>query len=379
MKAATPIAYKVGDINGVPAWIPEDPNDGAPIMMQIPEQAMMRQVAARNPAAAPGTMEQVDPFGKGVAAIGNPPDGYQVQGGQMGPRAGGPADPFAPQKPPSGYAYQGAPGAAGGAAGAPGGAGGAGGVPAGAGGGPGGLQIQPGGPEDPKAPKNFAAAVKGAKSDVDPVLNNAQKVAQNYKAVKTGYDQQNGVGDVMIMNGLQRLIDDGVVRPQDADNMMRAQGLQGSVGGMMQFLNSGGQFTPEIREKMFRAATALHAELDRTFKARVMSQAPGFDAIYGEGSFAKYIVTDEFAGALGWSEAAPAAPGGARPPGGAPPAGWKGSQAQWGAVQQFKGSKAPGGSYENPYAVQTQKQYDALKPGAWFIDEDGARARKGGN
>lgn len=289
-KMTQPVEATVQMINGVPYYVPKDPTAGAPTMaIPVPREAMTQH--ADGPAAGlpPGAQQDVSPLGTRNVVY-KPPEGYQAApGGGLQYQQGGPADPTRPQAPGTGYQYA-----------AP---------PAGQPGAPPHQEAVPGGPADPRAPSNLAQGVLSFKKDLDPIVTNAMKVRQNFGAVVTGIHQQNGTGDIAAINGLQKLIDEGVVKGEDVTMQMKSNGLDGTLGGYLQYINSGGLLTPEVRAKVAKTASDLYHNLDQTYQARVMSMRPAVDQIYGNGAFDTYVFPKAMVDQMGWG-ASPSPAGG---------------------------------------------------------------------
>ena len=51
-------------------------------------------------------------------------------------------------------------------------------------------------------------------------------------SVRTHARAQNGAGDIAMINGLQKLIDEGVVREGDVALQLQAQGINGGIAGL---------------------------------------------------------------------------------------------------------------------------------------------------
>ena len=172
----------------------------------------------------------------------------------------------------------------------------------------------PGSQADQKNPANVMDAANRYGSMTKTIVDAAMKVRQNYGAVQVGFRQQNGSGDLAMINGLQKLIDEGVVRGEDVNLQLKAAGLEGGIGGVMQYLQSRGVLTPQIRRTVYQTADQLYKNLDTTYRTRVLSMKPGFEEVYGPGSFDKFVFPQAMADEMGWGAprpaAAPAAGGG---------------------------------------------------------------------
>lgn len=300
-KMTQPVEATVQMVNGVPFYIAKDPTSGAPVMaIPVPREAMTQHfdgAGAGVPGAPAGTQFDVKPTGERSIAY-QPPPGYQATPNGLQYQQGGPADPTRPQTPAQGYQYT-----------------------------PQGQQPIAGGPADPKAPVNLLQGTQSIQKELRPTIDLAVVARQSYGAVQTGYQQQNGAGDIAMVNGLQHLIDKGVVRGEDVNMQMKANGLSGSVGSISQYLQSGGLLTPETRERVLKTASELFKNVDATYRAQVMGYRQTVDNAYGQGSFDNYVMPHDTAAALGWADA-PQGPGGAPSPhpGPAAPSGPAGTQ-----------------------------------------------------
>lgn len=280
-KMSQPAPAKIVEMNGVQFYVPEIPGQGGPPMMiPVPQQAMTRQVDATtiNPAAPAGLQAQVDPLGNVKPGIGGPAENMQAIRGPDGqlqyvPIRGSKEDPYRVQAPGPGYQY----------------------TPSGT------QQAIPGSSADLKSPANVMEGANRFGGMVKTIVDSAMKVKQNYGAVQTGYRQKNGPGDIAMTNGIQKLIDEGVVKGEDVNMQMKSNGLQGTLGGWQQYAASGGLFTDDVRDKIYKTATDLYQNLDRTYQVRIQSLQPGFDEAYGQGAFGRYVFPEAFAAELGWT------------------------------------------------------------------------------
>jgi hypothetical protein len=280
-KMSQPAPAKIVEMNGVQFYVPETPGQGGPPMMiPVPQQAMTRQVDATtiNPAAPAGLQAQVDPLGNVKPGIGAPAENMQAIRGPDGqlqyvPIRGSKEDPYRVQAPGPGYQY----------------------TPSGT------QQAIPGSSADLKSPANVMEGANRFGGMVKTIVDSAMKVKQNYGAVQTGYRQKNGPGDIAMTNGIQKLIDEGVVKGEDVNMQMKSNGLQGTLGGWQQYAASGGLFTDDVRDKIYKTATDLYQNLDRTYQVRIQSLQPGFDEAYGQGAFGRYVFPEAFAAELGWT------------------------------------------------------------------------------
>lgn len=278
-KMQEPIKYKIQVINNLPFYVPEDPSQGAGLQpIPVPPEAMtqiMSAQAAGAQGAPAGVNVQRDPMGNVREVPGAPPQGYQLgPDGGYAPIRGGPADPQRQQAPPQGYQWQGA-----------------------------GMAPVQGGPNDPKSPTALFEGTKGLRAEIAPVVNQATQLKRNVDSVRQGFAQQNGPGDIAMVNGLQRLIDEGVVREGDVALQLKGQGIQGGIAGLKGYMTGEGFFAdPVVRRKVLNAAESLYGEINGTYRERVMGYRGIADRIYGPGTFDDYVLPGETAQALGWSD-----------------------------------------------------------------------------
>jgi hypothetical protein len=295
-KMSQPAPAKIVEMNGVQFYVPETPGQGGPpVMIPVPQQAMTRNMPADQAGIAGprGTIVAVDPYNN-IKPVITPPTGQQVASDPGQPYRetyvpGGQNDPFRTQAPAPGYQYQG---------------------------GPGNLSQTPipGGKEDPRNIQNVIAGSQQYRDMAKTVVDDALKVKKNFEAVRTGFAQQNGPGDVVIVNGLQRLIDEGVVRGEDIRTLAQSMGLQGTVDTWKQFVTSQGAFDPAMRNKLYTIAEQLYRNADNVYRSRLMGLQPGFEELYGPGTFGKYVFPAPLAEQMGWAGQMPT-PGGQPPPG----------------------------------------------------------------
>lgn len=325
-KMTQPVEMQTQMVNGVPAWL--DPTrPGQMTIGAIPQAAQSRVVSAAEAgiSAPPGTMVEIAPNGS-MKVVDKPQGGQQVVS--------------AP-----GQQYR--------------------------------EQAIPGGTGDLKTPANIAEGANRYNTMAKTIVDAATRVRQNYGAVQTGYKQQNGTGDIAMVNGLQRLIDEGVVRGEDVNMQMKSNGLEGTVGSMLQYLSSGGLLTPDVRDKLYRTASALYDNADRTYKARVMSMAPGFDELYGQGAFGKFVMPQAFVDELGWG------PNGRQPMQGAPAGEAAQTPVPEAALKAWRAAatnpKAPVGDEFHPFLARDAATLQGLdRPenrGKWVIGPDGRKGQ----
>ena len=120
-------------------------------------------------------------------------------------------------------------------------------------------------------------------------------------------------GDNAIINGLQRLTDDGVVREGDVALQLRMQGIEGGISGLLGYLRSDGTFSPEIRQQLSRLAEDIYSNQSPLFREQVMGRRDFIERSLGAGAFDD-VVPPSVRQAYGWESApsAPSAPSGER-------------------------------------------------------------------
>jgi hypothetical protein len=269
-KYAAPPKMETYSANGVPMAF--NPYAAQPGALPIPQGAMNQTVGANQLGiqAPPGTAYSVDPYGK-------PTQVFQPQAGQQ--VASGPGQP-----------YREAP-------------------------------IQGGTGDIVGNPQQRFEALKGLRAEVKPIIDSATALRRNYSALEAGYRQQSGPGDLAMINGLQKMIDEGVVREGDVAMQLKAQGLEGGLAGLQAYVTSTGTFSPAIRDRIKAAGDDIYGSINSTYRQRVEGYRGIVDRTFGDGSFAD-VLPAETAGALGWTDqpqgqGAPQA-GGQRQPGGPP-------------------------------------------------------------
>ncbi|WP_395443563.1 cell wall hydrolase [Caulobacter sp. UC70_42] len=289
-KMTQPVEADIQTINGVPFYVSKTPGQGGqPVMIPIPQGAMTQVMSAQDAGLAyaqRGLNVQRDPLGNLKEAPGAPPQGYNAGPNGYEPVRGGPADPTRPQLPSAGYQYDNA-----------------------------GRQapIQ-GGPADPRAPGNYIEQVGKLQQQVRPVVDQAIQLKRNIDAVRTGFQQQNGPGDIAMVNGLQKLIDEGVVREGDVALQLKAQGIEGGLAGAQAYLNSSGTFNPKIRQQILTTADRLYGSINNNYRDRVLGYQGMTNRLLGEGAF-EDVFPSSVAQSLGWSQApGQQTPQSARPP-----------------------------------------------------------------
>lgn len=158
-----------------------------------------------------------------------------------------------------------------------------------------------GGPQDPQAAGGEVQrkAVLDYHGQFKPIVDAATKLNRSYQSMNVGFGQQDGAGDIAMINGIQRMIDEGVVREGDVSLQLKGQGLEGGLSGLKGYITSQGFFTPDIRNRLKATADGLYGQIMPSYRDQVMSYAPGIDQTYGQGTFEK-IVPSQIAKTLGW-------------------------------------------------------------------------------
>jgi hypothetical protein len=286
-KQAEALKWDSASFNGIPGQV--NPYTGDTRVLGLPEGARNRTMTAQDAGmgmAPQGTYVNRSPTGEDKV-IYQPPSGFAAQpGGALQYQPGGPSDPYRPQAPAQGYQYTN----------------------------PGQQAPIQGGPQDPRNPTNLLEGTKGVRAEIQPVVQQAIQLKRNVDSVRAGFAQKNGAGDIAMVNGLQRLIDEGVVREGDVSLQLKAQGLAGAISGLRGYMTSDGFFTdPAVRDKVLNVANTLYGTVNENYKQRVAGYKPIVDRAYGDGTFEQYVFPTDSAASLGWAGKPPGAPG-APPP-----------------------------------------------------------------
>lgn len=171
----------------------------------------------------------------------------------------------------------------------------------------GGLRPEAGGQRDITAPEQSFALLRDIRTEVRPVLDQATQLQRNINAVRSGARQNNGAGDIAMVNGLQKLIDEGVVREGDVALQLQSQGIQGGIAGLTAFLTSTGRFDDRIRGQLLSAAEDLYANMNSVYRDRAMGYQGMVDRTFGAGAFDD-VIPPSTREAFGWSGAPPPPP-----------------------------------------------------------------------
>jgi hypothetical protein len=266
-----PAEYDIQVVNGVPVYLPKNPGAAPMQIAGVPAGVQSRTLAPQEMDArySGGTIVQRNPLGV-ESIISKPPEGYQGGPGGMAPIQGGPNDPGARQKPAQGYEWAG--------------------------------DIQRpvgGGGQDPNSQANRLTALREFRMEVKPILDGATALKRNIDSIRVGMRQQNGSGDIAMINGVQKLIDEGVVREGDVTTQLRAQGIEGGLAGLTSYLTSTGRFTPEIRDKIAKTGEDLYSSVNSTYRERAAAYRGIVNRTYGADAF-NDVIPPETINALGW-------------------------------------------------------------------------------
>jgi hypothetical protein len=232
-------------INGVPGVIDPVTRQWTPLEGGIPQQAMNTNqvVGAGNVFGLPeGSGVSVNPFGV-PSVVGRPTEGYERVGGQLRPEAGG--------------------------------------------------------REDLNAPTRRFAELTNLRKEVDPIIDSATLLQRNIQALRAGSRAQNGAGDIAMINGLQKLIDEGVVREGDVALQLQAQGINGGIAGLQGYLTSSGRFSPEIRSQLLATGEDIYQNMNAVYRDRVLSYEPLVTETFGAGAF-NNVLPSRTREAFGW-------------------------------------------------------------------------------
>ncbi len=247
MRMAEPAASRqeFQSINGVPGVVDAVTRQWTPLEGGIPQQAMNvnQVVGANNAFGLPeGSGVSLNPFGV-PSVVGRPTEGYERVGGQLRPEAGG--------------------------------------------------------REDLNAPTRRFAELTSLRKEVDPIIDSATLLQRNIQALRAGSRAQNGAGDIAMINGLQKLIDEGVVREGDVALQLQAQGINGGIAGLQGYLTSSGRFSPEIRAQLLATGEDIYENMNAVYRDRVLSYEPLVTETFGAGAF-NNVLPSRTREAFGW-------------------------------------------------------------------------------
>lgn len=112
-----------------------------------------------------------------------------------------------------------------------------------------------------------------------------------------------------MINGLQKLIDEGVVREGDVALQLQAQGINGGIAGLQGYLTSSGRFSPEIRAQLLATGEDIYQNMNAVYRDRVLSYEPLVTDSFGPNAF-NSVLPSRTRQAFGWGgeEAPPPRP-----------------------------------------------------------------------
>lgn len=169
------------------------------------------------------------------------------------------------------------------------------------------LRPQSGGSRDLNAADRRFAELTNLRKEIDPIIDSATLLQRNIQALRAGSRAQNGAGDIAMINGLQKLIDEGVVREGDVALQLQAQGINGGIAGLQGYLTSSGRFSPAIRNQLLATGEDIYRNMNAVYRDRVLSYEPLVTSSFGAGAF-NDVLPSRTRNAFGWGgEEAPAA------------------------------------------------------------------------
>lgn len=172
----------------------------------------------------------------------------------------------------------------------------------------GGLSAERGGPQDLNSPTRRFAELTNLRKEIDPIIDSATLLQRNVQALRAGARAQNGAGDIAMINGLQKLIDEGVVREGDVALQLQAQGINGGIAGLQGYLTSSGRFSPAIRSQLLATGEDIYRNMNAVYRDRVLSYEPLVTSSFGAGAFDD-VLPSRTRDAFGWGGAsAPQSP-----------------------------------------------------------------------
>ena len=161
------------------------------------------------------------------------------------------------------------------------------------------LRPQRGGSRDLNAPERRFAELTNLRKEIDPIIDSATLLQRNIQALRAGSRAQNGAGDIAMINGLQKLIDEGVVREGDVALQLQAQGINGGIAGLQGYLTSSGRFSPEIRAQLLATGEDIYQNMNAVYRDRVLSYEPLVTDSFGPGAF-NNVLPSRTRQAFGW-------------------------------------------------------------------------------
>lgn len=346
LKATQPAESQIVQMNGVSFYVSKTPGEGGqPVMIPVPQQAMTQQQTAQQASlqsAPQGLNVQRDPFGNLKDAPGAPPPGYNATPEGLAPIRGGPQDPMRPQTPQAGFQY-----------------------------GQGGRQsFIPGGSADPAGGANIVTNEGKLRDDYETQVKGYRAAREGYQKVIQAAGDNTPAGSLSMVFGFMKTLDPtSTVREGEQASVQNSGTIDQSVVNLYNKLLTGdASLTPQQRAQFAETARRQFSVYENGAQA-VNQRYTDLAKSYG---FDPGRVVQNFA------PIEPFKVPGAQDSSGRPEH-WSAKlpPAQLRAAQQFKGATAPGGDKTNPLLVQSPVQYQALKPGQWFIDDDGSVVQKG--
>jgi spore germination cell wall hydrolase CwlJ-like protein len=231
-RIAAPPSYKIQMVNGVPAYVPEDPRDGGMLPIQVPGSFRSQTQSAESAGipAPHGTTFNVDPLGNRTQVYA-PPTGYQQGPNGLAPIQGGPNDPHAPQNAYSApYKIEGAPGLY--------------------------VNSPTGKPEQAATaeygPGQLAELRNGILKSDD--YKTATESYEAYQAMRDNVGKANGMSAYSVRDTFARAINPGAVaRVGTIQAIEHAQGVPEQIKSFMLNLQGEGNMSPEIQQQILDA------------------------------------------------------------------------------------------------------------------------------
>tara|TARA_R110000868_G_scaffold263743_1_gene522379 strand:+ start:517 stop:2022 length:1506 start_codon:yes stop_codon:yes gene_type:complete len=163
----------------------------------------------------------------------------------------------------------------------------------------GGLAPESGGSQDLNAPTRRFTELTNLRKEIDPIIDSATLLQRNIQALRAGSRAQNGAGDIAMINGLQKLIDEGVVREGDVALQLQAQGINGGIAGLQGYLTSSGRFSPQIRAQLLATGEDIYQNMNAVYRDRVLSYEPLVTDSFGPEAF-NSVLPSRTRQAFGW-------------------------------------------------------------------------------
>lgn len=107
----------------------------------------------------------------------------------------------------------------------------------------------------------------------EPAYKEMFEIRAGYNTAKTGFEQNNGFGDIAMVNGYQRMIDPGAtVRGEDIKTQAEAVSYVQQALGIKGQVLSGDRFTPAVRKKLNAAVESQYSTRVDDFNSTVKSR-----------------------------------------------------------------------------------------------------------